>query len=860
MTSSEPSSRVVPVGPAEAASPRASWLALWRIAQRDLSPRFRGLRLLLLCLFLGVATLAAIGSLTAAITDTLEQRGRVILGGDIEFALGQRQANNAERKLLAATGKLSQSISMQAMALTDGTLTDSGDSLLSELKAVDDAYPLYGEFRLTDRVTSGPPPPGTVWIGSDMANRLNLQSGDTLRFGSRRFQIAGIIADEPDRLGEGFTLGPVAIIGLDDLASTALIQPGSLFESKYRLRLPANVGLDEARDRLISRFPETRWGITDRTDGAPGTRRFVERMGQFLLLIGLAALAIAGIGVGNGVTSYLQGKRKCMASMKILGADSVMITYLYGVQIAIVALVGIAGGLLAGFLLPSLAFRIIGDVLPVPQGFALYLQPLLIAAVYGALITVIFALPPLAASRFVSAASLYRAEVEPQKRKLDWKNRMIIDIALVLLAAIAVGTAVEPKIAAIFILTVFFLLLLLWGVGRLVAAGAKRLPRARQPLIRLAISSLYQPGSLAIGLIIAFGVGLTLFVALAAIQTSITSEIARVVPQRAPSFFILDIPRDGVNRFRKTVTKAALDADINLIPALRGHITAYGGNPVNRQSNAAKNIWLLRGDRGLTYSAEIPRGSKLAKGQWWPQDYHGPPLVSLDDNAAALLGVDIGDNITVNTLGVEIKAQIASLRTVEWSNMGLNYAMVFSPGSFAGAPHNMIATITVPNEAERTLERDLPQLFPSASLIAVRDIVSQASIMLSQISLAVATAASITILAGITVLIGAIAASRERKIYDSIVLKMLGATRRQILITQAIEYAILILIPVAVALVIGLLGARYVIVDTFSFSFDPNPLVVAAALLGGGGLAFLIGIIVSLPLLAVRPAVALRDL
>ncbi|MBJ7439171.1 MAG: ABC transporter permease [Sphingopyxis sp.] len=828
--------------------------SLWRIARRDLATRIRGLRLLAVCLFLGVATLAAIGSLTSGITSELEVRGQTILGGDIEFGIPQREATAEEMAGFRRAGTPSATVRMRAMANAPG-----GDALLSELKAVDGTYPLYGTMRLDSGVRRGPPPAGSIWIGKDLASRLDLKVGDRVKFGEKPFLIDGVIAEEPDRLGEGFTLGPVAIIGLADLPATQLIQPGSLYESKYRVRLPASANPEAVGKALTAEFPEAGWEITDSSNGAPGTRRFIERMGQFLSLVGLAALVIAGIGVGNGVASYLAGKRPGLATLKVLGADSATVLRIYGLQILAVAAVSIFAGLVVGALAPVAIGAIAGDVLPVRPGFALYPLPLAVSAAYGLLIAIAFALPPLAATKHIPAAGLYRATVDKGAR-IDRPALIAVAVALVAIVALAVGTAREPLFALGFIGAAIGLLLILVGLGWLVRRTASRLPRPRRPLLRLALANLHRPGASTGALVVALGLGLTLFVTLAAIQTSITNEIARTVPQRAPSFFVLDVPRDGVTQFRGLVTKAAPDAQINMIPALRGSVTEFRGQRVDELAELPEGAWVLRGDRGLTYSAVPPSGSELVGGKWWAADYKGAPLVSVEQEVATSLGLKIGDTLSVNVLGVEVQAKVASFRTVQWDNFGLNYVLVFSPGTFDAAPHNMVATVAVDPKAETALARSIPRAFPSASLIAVRDVVSQVTTLLTQMSQAIAAAASIAILAGIAVLIGAIAASRERRVYDSVILKLLGATRGQILGAQAMEYAVLAAVLAVLALGLGLIAARYVVVSLFDFTFAPDPLIVGATLIGGAGLSFLIGIAGSWPLLSAKPAQALRSL
>ncbi|MBA4307128.1 MAG: ABC transporter permease [Sphingopyxis sp.] len=829
-----------------------SLAAIWRISRRDLSARIRGLRLLAICLFLGVATLAAIGSLTAGIGDELSRRGQTILGGDIEIGIAQRQATDSELAAMRKAGSVSETVRLRAMAIGD-------DSLLAELKAIDAVYPHYGSLRLADGKIARAPAKGDIYIGPTLSDRLGIQKGETVRFGEATFRVAGIIADEPDRLGEGFTLGPVAIINMASLPDTRLIQPGSMYEAKYRIKLGPEQDVAALAKSLEAQFPSAGWEISDRSNGAPGTRRFIERMGQFLTLVGLAALVIAGIGVGNGVGSYLASKRSSIATLKVNGADSNVIFQIYMLQILTVSLAAIAVGLAVGSIMPMAIGWVAGDILPVAPGYTIHPIPLLVSALYGLLIAIAFALPPLARARTVPAAGLFRAIVEGDAR-IDRRSLGWVVASILAIIAIAVTTAREPLFSLAFVGAAFGLLLLLTGIAWLLRFIVIRLPRPNSPLPRLALANLHRPGAQTQALVVALGLGLTLFVTLAAIQTSINNEIKNSIPDRAPSFFILDIPRDGSARFTQMIKDADPAATVNMIPALRGTIVEYGGQRVDQLKELPEGAWVLNGDRGLTYSAELPKGSEVVAGKWWPADYKGPALISLEAEVAATLGLNVGDSMTISLLGVEVPAKIASLRTVKWDNFGLNYVLVFSPGSLDAAPHNMVATVTVKKDAEKVLAKSLPPAFPSSSLIEVGEVTAQITTLLKQMAQAIAAAASIAILAGIAVLVGAIAAARQSRIYDSVIMKMLGASRSQILGAQALEYGLLAIVLGVLSLGLGMAAAWYVVVQIFDFSFSPDPAILAATLVGGAGITFVLGILGSLPVLAARPAEALRSL
>ncbi len=830
----------------------SEWALAATLARRDLRARFRGLRLLLVCLFLGVGALAAIGSLASSISGELAARGQILLGGDVEFEIGQRRAEADEQKAIAALGRVSETIRMQSMAIS------AAQSVPVELKAVDAAYPLYGRLRLTDGRRVSAPPIDTAWIGAALVDRLGVGIGETIRLGSATFRVGGMIAEEPDRLGEGFTLGPVVIVSLEGMDRTRLIQPGSLYQTKYRIR--RDNGNPKAIVATFSkRFADVGWETRTRDRASPGASRFVDRMGEFLTLVGLAALAIAGIGIGGGVSSYLTARRRNIATLKVLGATSRIVARVYLLQIAAVALAGIAAGLIVGAAATPLLVLLAGEALPVSPDFALQLQPLALAALYGMLIALGAAALPLGQGAEVPAAALLRGAVDGRdggrRAAFVW-----MAVAAAGLIAVVLLTSPQPLLSGTFLASVAAALLLLAGLGWVIRAGATRLPRPRRPLLRLAIAGLHRPGARTVALVVALGLGLTLFVLLAAIRTSLDANIARTVPARAPALFALDVPRDRVSEFTGIIRNASARAEIATVPLLRGTVVAYGRTRVADLDEIPADAFILRGERGITYAAGLPVGSTLTDGKWWPADYSGPPLVSVEAEQAKALGLAIGDRITVAVLGQDVTARVTSFRTVQWDTMGFNFVLVFSPRTFADFPHNLSATVNMPATQTGAVMRALQPRFPSVSVIEVGGVLKQVQDVVRQLSTAIAAAASVAILAGIAVLIGAIAAAREMRTYDAVMLKVLGATRAQILGAQAIEYVMLSAIVAAAALGLGLGAAWYVIVMIFDFVWLPDIMAVLLTLGAGVGLTMIIGLLGSLPILAARPARALRAL
>lgn len=828
-----------------------AWRFAWRQARRELDWRFRGLRLLVVCLLLGVAALAAIGGLTDAVGRELASRGATILGGDVELAVSQRLATPVEHAALARFGTVSETIRMQANAQAGGSAAPI------QLKAVDGAYPLYGRVTLADGRKVAAPPQGQAWIAPALAERLRLRRGDRFRVGAADLTVAGVIADEPDRLGEGFTLGPVAIITMATLPATRLVQPGSLYETRYRLRLLAGRDPAAVATAFRTRFAAGGWESKTRDRASPGASRFVGRMGEFLTLVGLAALAIAGIGVGNGVASFLAGRRSAIATLKVLGATTSDIARIYAIEIGVATAVGIAAGLAIGALAVPLLGRVLAGALPVASDLSPQPWPLFYAAAYGLLIATAFAAPPLAAAGATPAAGLLRGALAPI-RATPWRGRIIASAAGAAAIGLAIATSAQPAMAGSFLAAVAGTLLLLAALGWIVRRGSQRLPRPRRPLLRLAIAALYRPGARTEALVVALGLGLTLFVLLAAIRTSIDANIATTVPARAPALFALDVPRPREAEFRRIVRSAVPASVVKTVPILRGTITGYRDVRVADLKTLPEGAWALRGERGLTYAARLPEGSTLTAGRWWPQGYAGPPLVSVDERLAQALDLHIGDPLTISLLGVERTARIASLRRIEWDTLGFNFVLVFSPNTLLDAPHNLAATIDLPKGSEGRVTRALLAPFPSVSVIEVRSVLAQVRDLVGQVAAAIAAAAGVAVAAGIAVLVGAIAAAREARTYDAVILRTLGATRGQLLAAQALEYLLLGAVVTLVALGLGLGGAWYVVVRLFGFAWAPDPVVVGVTLVAGLGITLAIGLAGAWPILSVRPAKALR--
>lgn len=833
-----------------------SWSAAWRLARRDLSARFRGLRLLLVCLFLGTMALTAIGSLTAAIERELESRGGELLGGDIQVSMWQRGLHDDERRALAANGDLSEGTRLQAMAR-------SGEAAVPiELKAVDAAYPLYGALTLTDGRSVRSPPPGAAWLSQDAADRLGAAPGATIAIGTRQLTVGGIIANEPDRLGEGFQLGPTVIVDARLPGDAGLLAPGSMYRSKVRLRLDGAQDPEAVSEAFQARFPAAGFELRTRDRASPGADRFVQRMGDFLTLVGLAALVIAGIGIGGGVSSYLDARRNAIATLKILGATSGDIARIYALQIAAATVIGSLAGTLAGIALTPLLGLALRGLLPVSGGFVIAPGAIALALGYALLVALVFAAPPLLRARNFPAMALMRARISPLAH--DRAALGVVAAGLAAIAALALLTAKDVFLTGGFLAGAAAAFVLLALAGWLLRRGAAALPRPADPVARAALANLHRPGSATGTLVTALGFGLAAFVLLAAVQTAIDGTIARRVPARAPDYFVLDVPKERAAEFTALVASTDRAAETRLVPMLRGAVVAFGPEQAMTRTADLKDIpeggWALRGERGLTYAAHLPEGNTLIAGRWWAADTTAAE-VSVDEEFAAAVGLELADRITFAVLGIETTATVTSLRRIDWQSMGFNFVFILSPPVLAAAPHNLSATVDLaPGSATAPLMQGIVRAFPSSSVIEVGGVMRQARTLLEQVGLATLAAAGVTVVAGIAVLLGAIAAARAQRSYDTVVLRVLGASRAQLLTLLVAEYALLAGVLALVALALGGGAAWLVVTKLFEFDWLPDWGTVALTLGGGLAIVLIFAVLASLPLLREKPARALRAL
>ncbi|MDF1717625.1 MAG: FtsX-like permease family protein [Antarcticimicrobium sp.] len=832
-----------------------------RFARRELRGGLRGFRIFLACLALGVAAIAAVGSVRAAIEAGLAREGAALLGGDAEMEFTYRFASDAERAWIAGTAaRTSEIVDFRSMAVVEQD--GQADRALTQVKAVDGAYPLIGSVTLTpemplDAALAGRDGvPGAV-MERVLIDRLGMAPGDRFKLGLQEFVLMAALEREPDGAAAGFSLGPRTIVATPALDASGLLAPGTLFSTKYRLDLPGGADLPALETAAKARFEASGLRWRDARNGAPGVAEFVRRLGAFLVLVGLSGLAVGGVGVSAAVRAYLADKTQVIATLRTLGADRATIFQTYFIQIGALSVLGIALGLVLGGGVPVLLGPLIGAQLPVPAVFTLYPRPLGEAALYGFLTALIFTLWPLARTEEVRAATLFREALSSARLLPAPRYLLVIGTALALLIGLAAWFNGAPRLTFWTAGGIAGALALLTLAARLMRHLARRGAHVAHghPALRWALAAIASRQEGAGSVVLSLGLGLSVLSAVGQIDGNLRNAISGNLPEVAPSYFFVDIQKDQMPGFRERLENDAAVSRLETAPMLRGVITRINDRPARE---VAGDHWVVRGDRGVTYADRPGQTTRITDGAWWPEGYTGPPQISFAAEEAAEIGLSLGDTMTVNVLGRDITATVTSFREVDFSTAGMGFILTMNPAALAGAPHSFIATVYAEPQAEAAILRDLAGRFPNITAIRVRDAIDRVSGVLAGIAAATSWGAGISLVTGFLVLIGAAAAGVGARTYEAAVLKTLGASRRRILLSFALRSALLGAAAGLVALGAGIAGSWAVTRQVLETDFTVIWPAALAIVLGGVLTTLAAGLLFAWRPLAARPARVLR--
>lgn len=894
------------------------WFAI-KMAWRETRAAWRHFLYFLVCIAVGVGALVGVSLFGAHVERAVTKEARSLLGGDLEIRLSRLISQSGQAKLAALAERgftvthVSEVVGMAARA--EPSAASDQPTQIIELKAVESAYPLYGTVMAEPplplehllRPVHCPSRPAAqrrdlchgVLVQESLLIRMNLAVGAPLKIGQGTFVITGVLRTEPDRMANAFSLGPRVLMSQEGLRAADLIRQGSRIRERYLVRLPAGMPAEPLVYEWREQFASEGARISGYRDAQPQLKQFLDQLTRYLGLIGLTALFIGGLGVATSVHAFIREKLSTIAILKTVGADSPAIIRTYLVQAVLLGGAGSAMGLALGLLLqqalPWAMVRWLNSDLLTQVGFTTELTagssvlPLAKGLALGLLSTVLFALWPLLTIRDIQPAMIFRREITLETGaaghgpRTGWLRRPFSDsvraaTSLVIaggLVLLSMWQAGSWTIGLLFVGAFVAAVLLLGLAGWILILLLTHAPRPRSLVLRQAVGNVVRPGSQAVSITIAIGIGVMVVATVALVEGALLEQVGENRPTDAPTFFFIDIQPDQVTAFAHLLAQRARAPRTELTPLVRSRLFAVKGSPIHAEATTEeeeqrerdtaldkderRKKWYRTREYVLTFLDRLPKDNEVVKGSWWPAGrVPAKPLVSIEEEAARALNVDLGDLIEFDIQGVRLAAEVSNIRKVDWGNFSTNFYMILSPGSLDGAPITYVATVHVDPAEEVPLQQAVVAAFPNVTAINIGDVLSSFAAVLDRLSLAIRAVAVFCVLSGALVMAAALAATRYRRLYESVVLKAIGATRAAVARSFAAEYALLGCVGGLVGCGLASALSWGVLIWIFDLSWSLQPRVLAAALGATIAMTVLVGFFSTFRILGQPPLAVLR--
>lgn len=821
------------------------------------------------CLAVGVAAVTAVDAMIGAVDSGIRSQSRQLLAADLKVGARRTLPDELDGLLAEYEGiRLSEIAELATMlsvgegsGAEDGQDAEGTDSRLVELKAVLGGYPFYGDLVTEpEGLRPGELGAGEVIVGSELTSGLGLEVGSELRLGGETFEVVGILFEEPDRLDFAMTLGPRVFASRAGLERSGLLTFGSRVRHSQLVAVPAGVDEEALATRVQTDLADHAYlSVQTHRRAQPGVRRGLNRVEDYLGLVALLSLLLGGVGVAQVVRTWLAARTPSVAILRCLGLRSAEVGALYLAHVALLALVGSAVGgalgLASPFALPLLA----PDLVPDSAGVLWQPGSLLRGLILGLGVALLFALPPLTAIWRVPPAKVLRVEADPLPAPglVRWGAGLALVLGILGSAWVQSGRLL---VALGFTGGVLVLTLLLAAGARGIMALAVRAPRGRSnPYLRHGLAALARPGAGTVGAVVALGLGTLVVVTVALVQQRLGEELNGELPADAPSLFLVDVQPDQWDGVRGVLEDAGA-RNVDSTPVAMARLISVDGVPVAEMAAASKEAgrsrWVLTREQRLTWGAELPPGNELLEGTLWSAP--DAAEVSLEERFARDLGAGIGTLLRFDLQGIEVSLTVTSIRRVDWSTMGINFFLMVEPGVLEDAPHWRLAAARLEGAGEDQLQNEMASAFPNVTLLRVRPLMEKVADALGRLGRAVRVLGGATILVGLAILSGAVAAGSLRRGKEAALLKVLGVTRPGVALMFALEYAL-------IGLLAGLVGGMGATVLSWAFlehaielptAFAWGALPVAA--LGAALLAMVSGLLASLQAIRVRPMASLR--
>ncbi len=836
---------------------------LLRMAVREVRTGWQRLLFFVLSIAVGVGALVGIASFSANLEGAIRREARTLMAADVQLTSNQpfdAETRAALGPIAASGARTAELAEMPSMAAR----VDGARTLLVELKGLRGGYPFYGEL-----VTEPALPlsellaDGGIVVEEALLLQLGVVVGERIKLGGREFRVAGLLRREPDRVAAAFSLGPRVLIDLGDVESAGLITIGSRVRHRLLVALPGEVDAGVVTAQLDAALDE-RVQVSSFEAAQPTLRLFLARMRDFLRLATLVTLVLGGLGVAQSIRVFLQAKQDTIAILKVVGATTREVTAVFVVQCLGLALLGSGLGLGLGVALQQVLPRVVGELLPVEVVGAFVPSAALEGLAVGVITALLFCLLPLLAIRGVAPAQILRRELAAVPPVADRRARVF---ALVVLggglAALAAWLAGSWLLGGIFVVGVAGALLVLAGASRVALWGLRRLPRARSLSVRQGLGNLTRAGSQATAVMVSLGLGVAVIAQIQLVQSGLLARVADDAPADAPNFFFIGILPEQVEPFRTLLAEQGAAEGLRLVPIVQARLARIAGREVaDMQFASESDERTVTREFAITWQDEMPPGNQIVAGAWWTAEAAAnESLVSVSDGLADNVDLKVGDELVFDIQGVRVPTKVESVRAVDWGQLQTNFVFILTQRALAGAPASWAATArSRPGpEGRRALQAAVIKAMPNVTAIDAAEVIERVQSLVDRIAGVIRFMAGASVLAGLVILIGSIAATRFRRVREAAIFKALGATRGVLLRALAVEYAALGAVAGVVGTAVGAALSWAVLTLVLGIPWHAPAAVLLALPLVTAALTVIVGLAALLGVIAEKPLAVLRS-
>ena len=807
---------------------------IFKYALKDLSRNYKKISSIIVTLFISLFILSAIFTIEDSLKKELNDNAKVLLGGDLEIDYNRNQGDLNLVNKVKEFSTVSQMIEFSTMLSTTGR--EKNKSLFTRIKTVDEKYPLYGEvvYEPEDAYERMQKEPKTILINESLSKTLKIKINDKVKVQDQSFIVVGIIKSVPDVSGF-VAFGDWALAGKQTLEILKLNGIGSFLNYEYKVKFKPSDDPEKIESKIKDifkddqkvklRFPE---------NSASGLKRIINNFSQFLSLVSISAMLIAGIGIANTLLSFINQNNMSIAVRKAVGFYSGNIKTLYYLQLLVLLFIITVISYGSSFLIVPIADKYLSDGLGLNVYPKFSLINFIKIFIVGLLVLIIFSIPTISSIDQVKASNLFRNVFQNLQFYYSKKSVILSFILLSFLVLLFTLGSERPSYSLGYFLAFFICLIVFFLLSKIIIYLLKKFNFISNISLKVSIKNITQTKSITPITIMSLGLGVTLLLTLALVGTNFKREIARSIPDIAPDYFFVGIQKGEKKKFEQGVYKMDPDADIEIVPMVSSGIVKINGvNPNSYIKPDNDSYWVIGSERRSSWVENIPKDNPILKGEWWDLSKPNQLQISLDAKVAKDFNIELGDIFTLNIYGREIDGEIVNFREVDYRDLSINFAMLFNPQFAQKIPHEYLATAKF-KKPDNFDETKMLEVLPSLSMIKIADYLNKVTSVLNKVFIAVTLISGVTIVIGLIVISSAIMVQGKVKEYQNLVFKILGFSKKEIIFSSLIEFIIIFMSVILIAIFFAVIGSKFIMENIFElvWQFDFKVLIYLGTSIG----------------------------